>query len=85
MQHHGGLNPETGGEGKGLPEGFPGPAHPFQRLGSLQLLKRRGPPCAEPVELWLPPVLPELPFAEPVPPPGPLALPGGRDSGLQAA
>jgi protein ImuA len=51
----------------------------------LQLLKRRGPPCAEPVELWLPPVLPELPFAEPEPPPGPLALPGGRDSGLQAA
>ncbi|MEY3294197.1 MAG: hypothetical protein RLZZ451_245 [Pseudomonadota bacterium] len=34
----------------------------------LQLLKRRGPPCAEPVELWLPPVLPELPFAELMPP-----------------
>ncbi len=51
----------------------------------LQLLKRRGPPCAEPVVLWLPPVLPELPLPELVPPPGPLALPGGRDPGLQAA
>ena len=53
----------------------------------LHLLKRRGPPCAEPVELWLPPVLPELPLTELVPPPGPLrpALPGARDSGLQAA
>jgi len=53
----------------------------------LHLLKRRGPPCAEPVELWLPPVLPELPITELVPPPGPLRplLPGGRDPGLQAA
>lgn len=53
----------------------------------LHLLKRRGPPCAEPVELWLPAVLPERPLTELVPPPGPLrpALPGARDSGLQAA
>lgn len=31
----------------------------------LVLLKRRGPPCAEPLELWLPPVLPELPLHAP--------------------
>lgn len=53
----------------------------------LVLLKRRGPPGAEPVELWLPPVLPELPLPGPLQPPEPLrpALPGARDSGLQAA
>ncbi len=34
----------------------------------LSLLKRRGPPCAEPVALGLPPVLPGLPLPEPVPP-----------------
>ena len=28
----------------------------------LVLLKRRGPPVAEPVELWLPPVLPDSPL-----------------------
>lgn len=51
----------------------------------LQLLKRRGPPCDAPVELWLPPVLPERPPAERLPAPGFPALPGARDSGLQAA
>jgi protein ImuA len=53
----------------------------------LVLLKRRGPPGAEPVELWLPPVLPELPLPGPLVPPEPPrpALPGARDSGLQAA
>jgi protein ImuA len=53
----------------------------------VHLLKRRGPPCAEPVELWLPPVLPELPLPELLPPPAPVrpAGRGARDSGLQAA
>ncbi len=50
----------------------------------VTLLKRRGPPCAEPLALWLPPVLPELPLTESLPPSVP-ALPGARDSGLQAA
>lgn len=31
----------------------------------LVLLKRRGPPVAEPVELWLPPVLPDGPLSGP--------------------
>lgn len=53
----------------------------------LALLKRRGPPCAAPVTLALPPALHALPAEALRPPPGPAGPvpPGARDSGLQAA
>jgi protein ImuA len=53
----------------------------------LVLLKRRGPPCAGPVTLALPPVLHGLPQPVLLPPSGPAGPtpPGARDSGLQAA